>query len=226
MASSGKLPLSAQRRPLSEALAALNEARLARYAPAENASWFVRRVLQALEVYYSLERPEDISRQIQALYEHTRHPDTALAGRVASLSTGARELIERNGPIPALETFENAAHRKEAARHLQLLLVVADRYVRDRRQARRKTKIVGTLKRENPGREPEQVLASLVAAAYAGATGRPATRSGAMEERDDAAPFVQLLQDVLIAIGIDDRVSVSDLVRRHQIARNSSNNQD
>jgi hypothetical protein len=87
-------------------------------------------------------------------------------------------------------------------------------FVRTGGRTRRKTYLMGQTRAGFPGRAPERALVAFLAAAWSRA-GQSVTSGGKQADEPALSPFEELVEDVLVALQIDDQVSARSLVRQH-----------
>ena len=208
-----------------EALDRLADAKcqLASYVPPKAADRFLHRVKTAVEFYLTLSN-SNIAGELRALaspIDAIEHSYQDMATKIAGLSPGARAVLEQFGAIPNASEFKDKRTRERAIETLHGNLVQGA-YIKKEKQQRRYTKkIVGSRSRGRPSNAREQVLVSLLAAAFADATGDSTKRSWSNEyhEHDGYSPFERLVEDILVTLDIDDQHSAKKLVQQHVEAR-------
>lgn len=95
-----------------------------------------------------------------------------------------------------------------------------DQLVRSRRRVfkggrcRIETQLIAETNRGYPGRDPEKVLVSLLAAAWVDAGGT-VTQGGSSRANSSLSPFEKFVEDVFVALLIDHKASAVSLVRAH-----------
>jgi hypothetical protein len=199
--------------------------------PQDGAGLFIARIKEAVQEYYSQPDRVVVAQEICELFEATRlflqgdpvtPSRTDLPTLLNLLSAGAREIAEQLTPLPqADELLSSDASVREAAARQILSSLISGGSMRQtgkkRPQNRRHTELRGQVGPGGQDKAAEAVLVSLIAYAYIIATGKPPTRSWSdADEREGSwTSFETLVEDILIAIGIDDVINARELVRRH-----------
>jgi hypothetical protein len=106
------------------------------------------------------------------------------------------------------------------------LLVAGQRWslTRKGRRPELKTTLIGQVAKGFPGRAPELIMTSRLAALWVRHGGTVSLGGGTYSRGKDWQPseFEKLVDDVLVAIGIDDKCSPRSLVRAHLNARRNT----
>lgn len=177
-----------------------------------NGANFVKAVKGACEIYLSLDDPVKIKREINNLAKaiHSRPMDVPKI--LTQISPGAQELIYNYGGLPSNNTFTVHKISAEALQKLKAAITFSEKIQQD--TGRKTVRTIVKTKMGRPGNIREAILVSYLATAFAIATDRPSGRS--WSNSDDALPnFERLVEDVLVALLIDDQYSHKTLVRHH-----------
>jgi hypothetical protein len=176
---------------------------------------FVEQLDTALEIYYGLPDPVEVADDIRELEKGLRSGSGDPAALVSAISQGATELLELHGELPAPPPLDNPDAEKAYVEEIRSRLEIGSSKVPGRRGVERK--LIGETKSGHPKNQAAAVLASYAAFAYANATGLPTTRSWSLK---DESAFEGIMEDLLVAIQIDDKVSALNTVKRHVGKRN------
>ncbi len=190
-----------------------NEKRFLSYATdhAKGVS-FVKAVKGACEIYLSLDDQVEIKREINNLAKaiHSRPMD--VPNILTQISPGAQELIYNYGGLSSNKVFTAHKISAEALKRLKAAITFSEQIQPD--TGRKKVRTIVKTKMGRPGNIREAILVSYLATAFAVATDRPSGRS--WSNSDGALPdFERLVEDVLVALLIDDQFSHKTLVRYH-----------
>ncbi|GEO42134.1 hypothetical protein SAE02_62820 [Skermanella aerolata] len=199
--------------------------------PQDGAGLFMARIKGAVQEYYSQPDRVVVAREIRELYEATRlflqgrpvtSPGADLPTLLSSLSDGAREIAEQFRPLPQADQLlsSDASVRKSSAEQITMSLVSGGcvrQTGKKRPQNRWHTELRAQVGPGGQGRPAEAVLVSSIAYAYSIATGKVPSRSWSDGDGRDGSwtPFESLVEEILVAIAIDDLVNSKELVRRH-----------
>lgn len=180
-------------------------------ADAAKGKVFVEAIKNACDIYLSLADPAGIAGEIKDLLPAIRRRPMDASRLLAGLSPGARELIDLH------DEFSCSDGSLTPAMEAISVLITAGQVELKKGKPHERRSLIGQINPGRPKKSRESVLVSLIAAAYAKATGRPTARSwsGGADASDDMSVFERIVEDVLVALLIDDRHSAIHLVRRH-----------
>jgi hypothetical protein len=182
------------------------------YAPdKEGGAQLVQAVINACEIYLSIESPKQIGCEINALENAIRTRPMDVHRLLSEASPNTLRLIYQCKTTPSIEELRVPETRNEALQRLRAALVFTE-------IAPGKVEPIGPkLKRGRQNNTPELILVSYLAAAFVKATTAKTTRSWSIDEKldGDSSSFEHFVEDVFVALLIDDQFSVENLVRIH-----------
>ncbi len=188
------------------------------FFPKAKSDIFFERVKSAVDDFVSLSDQSDLASAVDTLNKACRNPSTALPAILADLKDDVSDLIDHPwNPLPA--TPRNLRDWSDFAGELESRLVSTDRWKDEGVRRRRVRKLVSQRSPYRPNKAKLDVLVSRIAAAYAGASGKPVTRSRGTSPE---TPFEQITADIFANLEIDDIANANTFVIRHVKARNCS----
>ena len=173
--------------------------------PEDNYNQFLDRVYSAIEIYFDLDEPSRVAKELREINRICQRPNYTLLNVLGDISKSTRELLDGKAPLPSLPNKADEAAIAELAKEIRQRIVVKMKPLSDRMGYR----LIG---RSKAGRHPKQrlsVLVSFTAIAYVDATGKEYRRQW---DSDNALPFHQILKRLFWALGID--ASVDEAIRR------------
>jgi hypothetical protein len=192
-----------------------NEKRLSSYAtePARVID-LIQNIKMACNIYLETPPPGELQREINALINAVKkRPMDVPRILEEGLSPNTAEFISEKGSIPNPDEFREPSTQNDALRHLKSMLSTGGHWEQGPDQRRwRPRSIVQPVPRGRPGTNREEVLVSLLAAAFVSATDIVPIRNWSNEQE---SPFVKLVDDVLGILEIENDYSAENLVRRH-----------
>ena len=192
-----------------------NEKRLSSYAtePARVID-LIQNIKMACDIYLKTPPPGELQREIKALINAVnKRPMDVPRILEEGLSPNTAEFISEKGSIPNPDEFREPSTQNDALRHLKSMLSTGGHWEQGPDQRRwRSSSIVQPVPRGRPGTNREEVLVSLLAAAFVSATDIVPIRNWSNEQE---SPFVKLVDDVLGILEIENDYSAENLVRRH-----------
>jgi hypothetical protein len=192
-----------------------NEKRLSSYAtePARVID-LIQNIKMACDIYLKTPPPGELQREINALINAVnKRPMDVPRILEEGLSPNTAEFISEKGSIPTPDEFREPSTQNDALRHLKSMLSTGGHWEQGPDQRRwRSRSIVQPVPRGRPGTNREEVLVSLLAAAFVSATDIVPIRNWSNEQE---SPFVKLVDDVLGILEIENDYSAENLVRRH-----------
>jgi len=168
--------------------------------PNSEFDWFVERVKTAIEIYYSIADPAELSAELRRIEKASRQPSSEFLDLVKNASDTTQKLLEKHGGLLVMPNAGDNNAIANFALEIRSRIILASYWKAEGTKRRRKVNV------------------SLVAAACGGATGKAASRSWS----DDNKQVIQVvLADIFDALEIDDDISDSEALRRHVAIRNS-----
>ena len=186
--------------------------------PQSRFDWFVERVKTAIETYYTLSEPAELSAELKKIERAARNHSASLPSLVKNASPMAQEILERDGHLASLPDADDDESLAEFAHNTRTRIVVSECWRKDGAKRRRKIKTGISLPFKRPKREKIMALVSLVASACSVANGEATKRSWSGEKK---TPIEAVLEDIFDALAIDNTHSVNEALRRHVASRNS-----
>ena len=186
--------------------------------PDSEFDWFVERVKTAIEIYYSIADPAELSAELRRIEKASRQPSSKFLDLVKNASDTTQKVLEKHGGLLVMPNASDNNAIANFALEIRSRIILASYWKAEGTKRRRKVRVTRTLPFKRPARQRVDVLVSLVAAACGGATGKAASRSWS----DDNKQVIQVvLGDIFDALEIDDDISDSEALRRHVAIRNS-----
>lgn len=184
--------------------------------PLDQYAMFVERVQRAVGIYLGLVSPKDLRDELETFEKATRSSIAPISQLVSDLSADAQSILAGTGQLPSPPP--DGAAEQGYYNDIRSRLIRAQRWLPEGGKRRWRTEIVGPAKkRGRPSDARIDVLVSLISAAYADATSKPASRSWSESNESDVEMIVG---DCLANLGIDDRHSAKKAVQRHVGNRN------
>jgi len=190
------------------------------FIPEDNFDWFVARIKTALETFYPLSDLGDLSAELQNIEQASKHPSPAFVSMVTNASPSAREVLEQHGTLPIPPLVDDKNGISDFANEIRARIIAGERWQQEGRKRRRNVQVIAKQPFRRPKRHSIDVLVSLVATAYSGASGAPTVRAWSHEKKQ---PIEVIIGDVFDALGIDDTHSANEALRRHIRTRDSLN---
>jgi hypothetical protein len=200
-----------------------------RYAPEkEGGAQLVQAVKNACEIYLSIETPKQIRGEIIALAKAISTRPMDVYRLLSEASPNTLRLIYQCKTTPSIEELRMPETRNEALQRLREALIYTEK------SAGKFETIGPKLKRGRQNNTPELILVSYLAAAFSkankwekkskikGKKKSETTRSWSTSNHFDGdfPSFEHFVEDVFVALLIDDQFSVKNLVRLHIEERN------
>jgi hypothetical protein len=196
-----------------------------RYTPEkEGGTQLVQAVKNACEIYLSIESPKQIRGEINALEKAIRTRPMDVHRLLSEASPNTLRLIYQCKTTPSIEELRMLETRNEALQRLRAALIYTEK-------STGKFESIGPkLKQGRQKNTPELILVSYLAAAFVkvkkvkrkskkkGKTTRSWSTSNHLD--GDLSTFENFVEDVFVALLIDDQFSVKNLVRLHIEERN------
>ena len=199
---------------LSDALTKIeeNSDRFKSYAlDKEGGIHLLQAVKTACKIYLSVEPPKLIKGEIDSLERAIRSRPMDVHRLMSEASPDTLRLIYQSENVPSTDELSSLETRNEALKRLREALISSE-------ISPGKIKTIGPkLKRGRQKNTSEVILVSFLAAAFAKATESPASSSWSTDTHsgDGLSSFERLVEDVFVALLIDDQYSVRNLVRLH-----------
>jgi hypothetical protein len=191
-----------------------NEKRLSSHVTEpERVTGLIQNIKIACDIYLETPPPGELQREIKALTNAVNKRPMDVPRILKGLSPNTTEFISEKGSIPNPDEFRDPSTQNNALRHLKSILSTGGHWEQGPDQRRwRPRSIVQPVPRGRPGTNREEILVSLLAAAFVSATDIVPIRNWSNEQE---SPFVKLVDDVLGILEIENDYSAENLVRRH-----------
>ena len=180
--------------------------------PSSRFDWFVERVKMAVEIYYMLSEPANLSAELKKIEKISKRHPAELPLLIENASPMVQEILTRDGALPSLPDADDGASLAEFAYDIRSRIVIAEYWVKEGQKRRKKVKTGNALPFKRPKQEKINILVSLVASALSSANGEASKRSWSGEMK---SPIEAILGDVFDVLNIDGTHSVNEALRRH-----------
>ena len=210
---------------------------LCRHIPENRRNIFMDAVKNAVSIY--LETPDKVraSKEIKNLAKALRRPDGNVAEILSSISEKTRKINVAYGGPDLSKIPEDKQALEDICGRVCSTITAGGLIQRTTRQQRLIRKTIAELPKGRPSTRREEALIGFLASAFAAATSKAVTRSWSEDTAADLAAtsvvpleddvailslFEEIVVHVLKALGVENRVSAKNLIRRHIENRDSA----
>jgi len=174
--------------------------------PREYFDQFCRRAYSSAQIFLETDEPKIVAKELREINRLARRPKYTLLNVIGKASAGTIAILEDLTPLPHMPSADDIFGIMAYAKDIRERIVIHGRKLSDRiKNDLRGPKI----KKGRPQKARIDILVSLVAAAYASATGQTIRR---IWDSDENLPFHQILQVIFELLYLD--ASVDEAVKR------------
>ena len=100
--------------------------------PEDNYNQFLDRVYSAIEIYFDLDEPSRVAKELREINRICQRPNYTLLNVLGDISKSTRELLDGKAPLPSLPNKADEAAIAELAKEIRQRIVVKMKPLSDR----------------------------------------------------------------------------------------------